>query len=561
MFLVTGNEGQLPLHRTAATRALEVRTAKGLPAHALMARAATSTAILAQSIAPFAKTVWVPCGPGNNGGDGLLTAALLTPWVSRNGGKLSVTWYGDEARMPDDARWALSLAREAGVQFAPPPTSRCDLVIDAILGIGATKRFYPPQRPTGGIDGALHSFRTLGETLLCIDTPSDLDSDTGELLIASSSFYKSNERVYTITFLTLKPGLFTGHGRDAAGDVWFDDLGCPALQDAPSAQNTTDALEATARLNNCASTFVAQSPFPASTARLRCAGNHHERHSTHKGDFGDAWIVGGQGISQSGHAMTGAVLLAARAALYSGAGRVFVVPLDTTQPISNDPSTPELMFRHVDMLTSSSPLPSGVWVCGCGGGTAVQEVLPTLLKQAQVLVLDADALNAIANDHDLRQLLLNRQVAQQHTVLTPHPLEAARLLGVSTSAVQCNRLHAAQSIADQLQAICVLKGSGTVVAAPHTLPAINTSGNSKLSTAGTGDVLAGLIGATLARQVTGCANNSTKVQSLQGPHTTILDALFEGVCQAVWLHGHQADVWPQNQQLTAHQLASSLIRT
>jgi hydroxyethylthiazole kinase-like uncharacterized protein yjeF len=159
-------------------------------------------------------------------------------------------------------------------------------------------------------------------------------------------------------------------------------------------------------------------------------------------------------------------------------------------------------------------------VAGCGGGAAIAEVLPELLERAQHLVLDADALNRISENPSLQQQLQRR--AAGSTVLTPHPLEAARPLGIGTTEVQRDRLQAAQTLADRFQSVVVLKGSGTVIAAPGELPRINPTGNAKLATAGTGDVLAGLIAAHWA-----------------GGETAL-----EAACHAVYRHGLAADRWP-----------------
>lgn len=140
MLKITGSVLAHPLHGIAATRDIEAALAKGLPPHTLMGRAAAAAARLARSIAPHATSVWVACGPGNNGGDGLLTAALLAPWLASKRGSLTVTWCGNEQNMPADARWALGLARQAGVRFTDAPPTRCDLTIDALLGIGAVHR-------------------------------------------------------------------------------------------------------------------------------------------------------------------------------------------------------------------------------------------------------------------------------------------------------------------------------------------------------------------------------------------------------------------------------------
>jgi hydroxyethylthiazole kinase-like uncharacterized protein yjeF len=245
-------------------------------------------------------------------------------------------------------------------------------------------------------------------------------------------------------------------------------------------------------------------------------------HASHKGSYGDVAVIGGA----SG--MTGAALLAASAALHHGAGRVFVGLLDGGT-LSVDPGQPELMFRALDAL---DPAQLTV-VCGCGGGNAIAAQLSRLLSTAPRLVIDADAINSIANDAQLEKLLQARQHRDRQTVLTPHPLEAARLLGSSAAAIQSDRLSTAEKLAQRFGCTVVLKGSGTVIAAPGQLTAINSTGNARLATAGTGDVLAGMIGARLA-------NGQTA---------------FQAACEAVWLHGHAADIWSDEKALTASTLA------
>jgi hydroxyethylthiazole kinase-like uncharacterized protein yjeF len=196
------------------------------------------------------------------------------------------------------------------------------------------------------------------------------------------------------------------------------------------------------------------------------------------------------------------------------------------------------MFRSPDALDFRSQ----VLVCGCGGGQAVKAVLPKVLSTATRLVLDADALNAVAQDASLQTLLKARAARADDgfaTVLTPHPLEAARLLQTTTAQVQSDRLKAAAQLAEVYQAVVVLKGSGSVVAAPHQTSRVNSSGNALLATAGTGDVLAGMLGASLAR-----GSNA-----------------FDAACAAVFRHGQVADRWEQahpSEALTASRVAASL---
>jgi hydroxyethylthiazole kinase-like uncharacterized protein yjeF len=248
-------------------------------------------------------------------------------------------------------------------------------------------------------------------------------------------------------------------------------------------------------------------------------------HASHKGSYGDVAVVGGA----SG--MTGAALLAASAALHGGAGRVFVGLLGE-QAMTVDCCQPELMFRAV----ASMDFAALTVVCGCGGGDAVTQVLAKVLSCAKALVLDADALNAIAQDSQLQTLLTTRARRQANTVLTPHPLEAARLLGCSAAQVQQDRLGAARQLAQRFDCTVVLKGSGSIISTPGQLPFINPTGNARLATGGTGDVLAGLVGASLAR--------GTKA--------------FNAACHAVYRHGLAADQWPSQQSLVASALTRQL---
>jgi ADP-dependent NAD(P)H-hydrate dehydratase / NAD(P)H-hydrate epimerase len=492
-----------PLHTTASTRTLEQHAASALPAHTLMQRAGLATARLARAIAPHAQSIWVACGPGNNGGDGLEAAMHLQRW----GYAPVVTLLAEPGQLPADAAASYARAREAGVQIANSPPERCELAIDALLGISLQ------QRPVTGLlrEQLLH-LHASSACVLNLDGPSALDLDTGcdraasdessnaiELIAtrahsiwANSHF--SSQKTVNLSLLTLKPGLFTAYGRDVAGEVWWDDL------DVDTASASPDA-------------WLVGTPAP----RVRW-------HASHKGSYGDVAVIGGA------PGMTGAALLAARAALFGGAGRVFVGLLDASQSL--DPGQPELMLRDAATLDLSDK----TVVCGCGGGEAVRMLLPRALSQAPRLVLDADALNVIAQDAQLQSLLRARAGREMVTVLTPHPLEAARLLQTDTRAVQQHRLQAAQQLAERLQCTCLLKGSGSVIATPGQLPCINPTGNARLATAGTGDVLAGWIGACLA----------------QG------DTAHAAAQRACHGHGHLADTWPAHETLTADALAHKI---
>lgn len=500
MYRITAQHPQ-PLFNTAATRRLEQAAAATLPAHTLMQRAGLAVARLARALAPHARTVWIACGPGNNGGDGLEAAMRL-----RQAGLLvKVTWLGDPDTAPADARASWTRAQAAGVQWesaASPDLRSSDLCIDALLGIGVSSRGTPGRPTDARLQACLQALHHSPAPVLAVDLPSGLDADTGQFAAGLSPHttpgHHASAARHTLSLLSLKPGLFTGSGRDAAGQIWLDDLGMDASHEPPSAWL-------------CG----------AATAEPRL-------HASHKGSYGDVAVVGGEGLAARGLGMAGAGLLAASAALHGGAGRVLVALLDNGHQ-QLDPLQPELMFRRFNALE----LERLTVVCGCGGGQAIASVLPELITRSACLVLDADALNTIAAQAALHALVVARGQHGQATVMTPHPLEAARLLGLTTAEVQADRVGAAQQLAAQFNCVAVLKGSGTVVAAPDRIPAINPTGNARLATAGTGDVLAGMVGAYLARGA----------------------GAFRAASEAVYRHGQAADRWPANQALTASELA------
>ena len=466
------------LHDVAASRAIEAAALARHAPHVLMQRAGQAVARLALAIAPHARHVWVACGPGNNGGDGLVAATLL----QRAGRSVSATLFGDAQRLPDDARHAWQQARQAGVSIAPPAgDAPVDLAIDALLGLGASRA------PEGAIAEAIARLRSLKAQVLAVDLPSGLGADTGQRVGGDAVV-----AAHTLSLLTLKPGLFTGAGRDHAGQVWLDALGVDAT-----------GMAATARL---AGADVLDWLAPRA-------------HASHKGSFGDLLVVGGA------PGMTGAAWLAGRAALAAGAGRVFVSLLDADAPPC-DLLQPELMLRPDAWRNDAALLARGTVVCGCGGGSAVRDVLPTLLSRSARLLLDADALNALAADEALRKLLDARAGRGLSTVLTPHPLEAARLLACNAAQVQADRLRAADALAARHRCVVLLKGSGSVIASPDSAATINPTGNGLLAGGGTGDVLAGWVGAFWAQAAAAGSDAKAARQATEA---------------AAWLHGHAAD--------------------
>jgi hydroxyethylthiazole kinase-like uncharacterized protein yjeF len=318
--------------------------------------------------------------------------------------------------------------------------------------------------------------------VLALDIPSGLDADSGNIVGQPGIALHATE---TISFIADKPGLHTADGQDYAGDITVDALDIdPLLFTVPQAQ-----------LND---------------VQLFVTALQRRRQNSHKGTYGDVAIVGGA------DGMAGAPVLAASAAAKCGAGRTFVA--FAGQPPAYDSVQPELMFRQAQQFEFSK----ATLVVGTGLGTSPEaaELVARALAAHVPLVLDADALNLIAHNQDLRRQLAARTDA---SLLTPHPLEAARLLACTSATIQADRLAAARQLARELNAIVVLKGSGSVIAQPRGNVAINPTGNAALATAGSGDVLAGICGALLA----------------QGWPA------WEAALAATWMHGQAADVLVQ----------------
>jgi ADP-dependent NAD(P)H-hydrate dehydratase / NAD(P)H-hydrate epimerase len=478
------------LFDVAAIRRLEATALARSAPGALMQRAGLAAARLALATAPHARRVWVACGPGNNGGDGLECALHLHHW----GRKVSVTLLPGSAPPQGDAALALERAAAAGVPIGaaiPAPGDSAtgwDLAIDALLGIGACRA------PASPMAAAIDALNSSSAPVLALDVPTGLDADTGRRL--GTVAVRAHR---TITYLAAKPGLFTGQGRDHAGEVWLDRLGIEIDPgEAPAAWLGGVALPSAPRW-----------------------------HADHKGSFGDVVVIGGA------PGMAGAAELAARAAHAAGAGRVYLGQIgDATWPAQR----PELMMlpRPWPALQHDNGWWSGrTTVVGCGGGDVVAETLPSLLQHATRLVIDADALNAIARDPTLRRQLAHRSQAGLVSVLTPHPLEAARLLSIGTSDVQDDRLAAARRLACELDAVVVLKGSGTVVAHPRGGTWINPTGGPALATPGSGDVLAGWIGGLWSAAGSG--------PDVAASADVTVQAAIQATRQAVALHGRVAE--------------------
>jgi len=492
------------LFDVAGTQLVEQELARHLPAHTLMARAGAALGQLALAIAPHAQKIWIACGPGNNGGDGWQAACFL----HLAGMNVLVSCLASSQNLPQDAQTAMKKAKSLGIQISEPPVDLGpqDLIMDCLLGSGSSRAV------TGTMAHWIEVINKSPALILSADMPTGLNPDTGEAYPHSSGETSALVRAdHTLMLLTAKPGAFMAQGRDATGQLWLDDL---ARNDPEKTVNA--GFQSQCELN----------PQPTQT---------HRQHNSHKGSYGDVAIVGGESVLCRGLGMTGAAVLAATAALQGGSGRVLISLLQSEKnaPLQDIPlHHPELMQRHFQALD----LKQLTVVCGCGGGMAVGRVLAEVLQRSRSLVLDADALNAIAQDTVLAALLKQRSARAMPTVLTPHPLEAARLLGCSTAHIQSNRVACAVQLAALFACTVVLKGSGTVIACPGEISRINPTGNAQLATAGTGDVLAGFLGAKLAQGL----------------------SAFEAASQAVFQHGQAADDWQVGVRLTASRLASQM---
>jgi hydroxyethylthiazole kinase-like uncharacterized protein yjeF len=444
----------IPILATAEIRAVEAAAMGRAPP--LMELAGQATALAARRIAEdTGAPILVVAGPGNNGGDAWVAAAHLRESFS------AVVVYDVGGAPPKavEARAARQRFEAAGgrVVRAWPEAMKPSLVIDGLLGIGLARDV---DAAMGEVIGRINAS---GAPVLAIDVPSGLDAETGRVRGCAV------RATHTITFIARKPGLHTHDGLDHCGSVECDDLGLRG--------------EVMARARGHLLALSQARGWLAPRAL-----------NSHKGDFGSLGIVGGN------RGMVGAALLAGRAALYGGAGKVFVGLLSSEAP-AVDPAHPELMIRPVDDTLAADVIVAGPGAGQSPSATSVsmfeRSVLPAVIAQAKPVVLDADALNTLAFSDALKQSVADRRGAP--TILTPHPAEAGRLLGCDTATVQSDRLYGARELAKRFNAHVVLKGAGSVCAFPDGRWAINATGNPALASGGTGDVLAGLIGALLCQ--------------------------------------------------------------
>lgn len=440
----------------------------------LMSRAGSAILNAAGKYFPHACRWLILCGPGNNGGDGYVLARL----AAATGVHVTLCSLFDPERLQGDAATAYQYWCEASgktlnwPQFcekhhAPDGLQaaiRCDglgfdLVIDALLGTGI-------DRDAEGIfKDAIELINASTVPVIAVDIPSGLNADTGCVMGAAV------QAQLTVSFVGRKRGMFTAAGPDHVGRIIFDDLGVPAQ----AARFLPDS--------NAAGELLAAS-YLADVLKRRASNSH-------KGSYGEVLAIGGA------KGMSGAILLCGEAALRSGAGIVRLAT-DAEHAAWINLSRPELMVTAISNGSDLHPWlqTSPVLALGPGLGRSdwSKSLLRTGLKSTLKMVLDADALNLMA-EIDWRAA----DLPSSDRVLTPHPAEAARLLGITTKAVQQDRIGQAQTLARRFQAVVVLKGCGSVIASPDGHYAICPFGNPGMATAGSGDVLTGIIAALLAQ--------------------------------------------------------------
>ena len=442
------------VYSTAQIRTLDAcLIAAGTPGIELMQSAADAVWLAITQRWPNAQRMSVLCGGGNNAGDGYLLALLakLAGW------QVQVFTLADPVTLRGDAATAHRRAQEQGVSMQPwdAQAELFGVIVDALLGTGLRGEVRAEYQQ------AIKAINAAVGPVVAVDLPSGLDADRGVVLGCAVV------AELTVTFIALKLGLLTGVGPDYVGELEFAPL-ASSVQHAPAA-----AFERLS-LDGWAGTL---SP---------------RKKAAHKGHFGHLLLVGG------GHGMGGAIMLAAEAAMHSGAGKISVATrAEYVGPLLS--RCPELMVHAINDTEQLRPLleQADAVVIGPGLGRDqwARSLLHAVLSWNGPRVLDADALNLIA-EHDVLPRL------GEDAVISPHPAEAARLLSSSNDEVQADRPAALQRLVTALGCAVILKGAGSLVASEDaTLAAVCSDGNPGMAVGGMGDVLSGLLGALLAQRV------------------------------------------------------------
>jgi ADP-dependent NAD(P)H-hydrate dehydratase / NAD(P)H-hydrate epimerase len=441
------------LYSAAQVRALDAYAIRELhvPGYTLMKRAGEAALRFLRTRWPTCHRIVIVCGGGNNGGDGY----VLARFAQAAGLTVTVLAAVSPDSLSGDARQARGDWAESGGEVQPFRRERLtdgDVVVDALLGTGLHSAVRPDAAEV------IRAINASGHPIFALDIPSGLDSDTGEPLGVAV------RADCTVTFVALKTGLFIGNGPEHAGAVYFDDLEVPI----PAAPEFAPRLER-----------IVEAEIMAALPRRARAAN--------KGDFGRVLIVGG------GVGMPGAMRLAGEAALRVGAGlvTVAVAPENVVAIVAGRPELIALSLTNEKVLAPAIEQANVVAIGpGLGKTEWAARILRTVLACGKPLVVDADALNLIA-EHEAPP--------RDHWILTPHPGEAARLLGTSALDVQKDRLNALSRLVERYGGVSVLKGAGTLVGARGRIPGLCERGNPGMASAGMGDVLTGATAGVLSQ--------------------------------------------------------------
>ena len=434
------------LHSVAQARAIDRYAIDKLciPGYTLMTRAGEAGLATLRRSWPTAERILVACGSGNNAGDGYVLARLA------RAERLDVTVLacGDPAHLKGDALTAFQEFLAAGGDVSREKTAlslQPDVIVDALFGTGLTRDL------DGHWCGWIDALNANGAPILSLDVPSGLDADTGKI---RGTAIRADR---TLVLAGLKIGLYVGSGPDCSGIVVFDDLGLD-----PDLSNQMGQIAA--RIDT----------------RLLMSALPPRRRAANKGEYGHVLVLAG------GLGMAGAARLAGEACLRSGAGRV-TVATRAANVAAITAGRPELMTLAVEEGQDLAPLLKQVDLIAMGPGlgqdTWAQAVFDMAIAAAKPMVVDADALNLLARD----------PLRRDDWILTPHPGEAGRLLGVPAADVQADRLGAIAKLVDRYGGVAVLKGAGTLVLQNGEIPQLCDYGNPGMASPGMGDVLTGVI--------------------------------------------------------------------
>ncbi len=460
------------LYRAAQIRELDRLAIEdyGIPANELMERAGAAAFGVLQWRWPDLRRVAVLCGAGNNGGDGYVLARL----AQAAGYSVDVFHLGAPRDAQGPAGHAAAALAAAGIDaraWDGQSLHGFELVIDALFGIGLDRDVEGRAR------AAIEAINTSGARVLALDLPSGLDADTGHVLGAAV------RADVTVTFIGLKQGQFTAAGLDRCGTVHYSGLDVPD--------------ELFSRVTPAAVRYALDSLEGLLPPRLR---------DTHKGHYGHVLVIGGE------RGMSGAAQLAGEAALRTGAGLVSVATRPEHAALLAI-ARPELMAHGVDDGAALKPLIERATVIaigpGLGRGAWARDLLGIVLESRRPLVVDADALNLLAGE----------PLRRDDWILTPHPGEAGRLLGLDSAQIQRDRFAAVEALQQRYGGVAVLKGAGTLICAGDRAIGVCAAGNPGMAAGGMGDVLTGIIAALVAQRL----------------------ALADAACLGVQLHAEAGD--------------------